>query len=168
MTSTETTSLKAFPLFSSLTNEEFEELISIGHLMRVAKGDAIIEPSTRSKGLFVVVHGHATCTLPLYQGGEASLISFSPGEFFGELSILDGGFSTTAVTSEDDAMLFCIERTAFDALRNAGSPTAYKVIRAIAPSLCKRLRLLNARLAEIYTHPQHYLEATSHGSGGAS
>ena len=168
MTSTDTTSLKMFSLFSSLTDEEFDELTSIGHLMRVAKGDAIIEPSTRSNGLFLVIHGHATCTLPLYQGGEASLIGFTSGDFLGELSILDGGFSTTAVTSEEDTVLFCIERTAFDSLRNAGSATAYKIIRAIAPSLCKRLRLLNARLAEIYTHPQHYLDATIHRSSGTS
>jgi CRP-like cAMP-binding protein len=63
-------------------------------------------------------------------------VTLSPGDFFGEMSLLDGGPRSATVTAETAARLLVIRRRDFARLLRE----VPEITRAILAVLCRRLR----------------------------
>ncbi len=148
---------KAIPLFKALTPAEVDEIVKVSRLFRAAAGTVVLEEGTEGLGMFVVVSGQVSARLRLFQGDEALLATLGKGDVFGELSLIDSGPVSATVTAVEDSILYFIERQQFDALRAALRPAAFKVLRAVAPTICDRLRAINNRVEEMFSNPERHL-----------
>jgi CRP-like cAMP-binding protein len=81
-------------------------------------------------GLFVIVDGEAKVTI----GGKLKT-KLGPGEFFGEIALLDGGPRTATVTAETDVKLLGLTEWVFRGLLQEHPAIAVKTLQAMAGRL---------------------------------
>lgn len=99
--------LAAVPLFSGLTEEQL--LLVVKHLRRRSyeERDVIVRRDSPGDALFIIVSGKVKVSYLEEEGeGETIIAVFRAGDFFGELSILDGeGRSADVVALEPTEVL---------------------------------------------------------------
>lgn len=149
---------RAVPLFSALSREELGELMAISRLFKAPKNFTILEEGKPGHGMYVIVHGMVQCRLGLFQGDDTHLANLYKGDVFGEMSLIDDQPVSATVTTVNECILYHIDKDKFTALRNQLSPTAFKLLRAIAPTICERLRAINMRIGEIFSEPQKHMK----------
>lgn len=149
----------AVPLFRALTPNEMDEIVKISRLVKAESGKVIVQEGEEGRGMFVIVRGRAQARLQLYQGDDTHLAMLVAGDVIGELSLIDGQPTSATVTALEDCVLYFVERAAFSALRDALRPAAFKVLRGIAPIICERLRVINSRMEDMFSEPEHHLRA---------
>jgi CRP-like cAMP-binding protein len=100
----EIATLKAIPLFGSLSDKELKKLVPLFHERSFAAGHVIAEEGARGMGFFVIETGSARVTAH----GEARA-SLGPGSYFGEIAALDPGPRAATVTAETDLTAYLLD-----------------------------------------------------------
>ena len=95
--------------------------------------ETILEKEDPPERAYLVVDGLCKVVAPGPQGKDTTLDLFGPGEFLGELSILDGGGRSARVVAVSNTQLLAIERAAFLELLET------------CPALCRQLLVVMAR-----------------------
>ena len=148
---------KAVPLFATLTTEELDEIVRISRLFKAPKGYTILEEGKPGHGMYVIVHGMCTCRMRLFQGDDTHLANLYKGDVFGEMSLIDDGPVSATVTTVNDCILYHIDKARFTELRENLSPSAFKILRSLGPTICDRLRAINSRIGEIFSEPEKHM-----------
>jgi CRP-like cAMP-binding protein len=121
-------------LFSTCTKKELRQLAAICERVNVPEGEAIVREGDPGRDFYVLLDGTAEAT-----SGGAVLNRLGPGDFFGELALLDGGPRSATVTTTSPADLILMSRSDFNALVTEEAPS-------VAP---KMLAMLGGRLREV-------------------
>ena len=79
------------PLFAELTPGEREDLRRLLQPRRFAAHEAVCWIGESGDEFYIVESGHVVICYPNEEGHEVTLAVLGPGQFFGELSLLDGG-----------------------------------------------------------------------------
>lgn len=140
--------IRKTPLFSQLTAEERAEIESIGRVVRARAGSTLIRQGDEAGGMSVVIEGRVRVDLELPDGRRETLATLSRGDVFGELSLLDRFPRSASAVAASDSLVFLLNGTEFDRIRQAYRPAAFKILRAIGPILCRRLRSVNQAIGE--------------------
>ena len=88
-------SLPDSPLFAFSTPRERRGLACLGTDVRVEAGSVLTPEGHTGREFFIVKEGEATCSIRGLPRAR-----FHPGDFFGEMALLDGGPRTATVTAE--------------------------------------------------------------------
>lgn len=129
--------LRLHPFFSSLTEGDARKVILRMHVRRIPTGRVIFHRDEPGDGLYGIVSGRVAFTVDSPDGKELTLNVLGPGEFFGEIALLDGkGRSATAVARDPCELLF-ISRAEFMAFFRERPEALIHVVEL----LCERLRL---------------------------
>lgn len=89
------------PLLARLTGPDLRALASRGRVRRYTSGTTIFREGDRGDSLHVVIEGSVRVTVVSTRGEEATVALLGPGEFVGDLALLDGlPRSANAVASE--------------------------------------------------------------------
>jgi CRP/FNR family cyclic AMP-dependent transcriptional regulator len=98
--------LKRIPLFSDLAEQELELLADTLRRRAFAKGMIIFHKDSPGQTLYVIESGKVRIFILSESGQEISVNIYGPGDFFGELALLDGlPRSAGAVVMEDTVTL---------------------------------------------------------------
>jgi len=89
------TALAAVPLFDGLSKRHLRRLAEDADVVAFGRGRAIVEEGQAGEAMFVVLGGSAR----VLRGGR-KVGALVPGDFFGELSALDGGPRTASVVTD--------------------------------------------------------------------
>jgi len=124
------------PLFAELTERDLESLAGAARIHRYREGEAIVTEGDTSGGLYVVVSGAAQAVKG--EGGDKPKVvgAFGPGDFFGEMSIVDDAPRSATVRATEDAECVAIRRSDFQE-ELAKRP---EIAVAMLPELVRRLR----------------------------
>lgn len=124
-------------LFGGCTRKELQELASITTGVDIHAGQVLCQEGHVGSEFFVVATGDATVTI---DGDYVATIG--PGEFFGEMALLDGGRRGATVTATTDMHVLVMSRHEFVVLL-ADVPT---VSRRMLEALSSRLRTADMQL----------------------
>ena len=118
-----TESLRRVPLFAGLDRKELELLSKLIKEQRYGAGTTIVKAGASGHGLYIIKEGH----IAVIRGGER-VASLGPGQFFGEISVLDGGPRTADVTAESDAVCLTLVSWEVKPLLMENASITYKML----------------------------------------
>jgi CRP/FNR family cyclic AMP-dependent transcriptional regulator len=125
--------VKGIPLFSDLGRKEIDELARTFKERTFTRGDVIAAEGQRGIGFFVIESGNARVT----HGGE-DRITLGPGDYFGEIALIDDGPRTASVTADTDLKCWGLTSWEFKPLVETNAEIAWKLLEGLA----KRVRAL--------------------------
>ncbi len=138
--------LAAVPLFAGLDEADLDSLRRAVRPRRFRRGEVVFHLGDPGDALFVVSSGAIKITLPSEGGEEAILATLRPGDFFGELALLDGApRSATAVALEPTETLV-LPRERFREL----VATQPAIRDALLAALARELRRLTVHVEELH------------------
>lgn len=141
--------LAKFELFHGLNAQEIESLERCVQRHVYQEGDLVFSADSTGHELMLISRGEVKVSLPLANGKTIHLTTFSRGQFFGEMSFLDGRAHSADIHATRETELLAIDRKAFATVA-AGDPVmSISVMRAVALAIADRLRHANAELREM-------------------
>ena len=126
-----TESLRAVPLFSGLDRKELQSLGKIAKEQRYPAGEAIVKAGAGGHGLYIIKEGNVS----VIRDGR-TVAKFGPGQFFGEIAVLDAGPRTADVRADTDTTCITLISWEIKPLLMANAGITYKMLQEVI----KRLR----------------------------
>ncbi len=103
--SEEAQSLALVPLFKRLEPHELEKLAEEIDQVNYRAGETIFNEHDHGDGLYVLENGSVRIWVVDEDVNEVTLAELKPGEFFGELAVLDQGERSSSATAITDTHL---------------------------------------------------------------
>jgi CRP/FNR family cyclic AMP-dependent transcriptional regulator len=122
--------LAGVPLFSACSKRELALIARAAKEVSHKAGKVIAREGERGIGLFLILEGKASVTI-----GGKSKANLGPGDFFGEIALLDGGPRTATVTATTDVRLAGITEWVFHGLLREHPSIALKTLESMAGRL---------------------------------
>jgi len=128
--------IRSVPLFSTLTDDEFSPLAHIFVVKAYRKNQVIFLEEETGTYMYLVLSGKVKVAKAGAGGKETILAIHRAGDFFGEMSLLDGKTAPATVSAMEDSKIISVSGTDFHKylLHNE------KVMLQIIQVLCARLR----------------------------
>ena len=125
--------LRRVPLFNDCTDQELRRIADISRIVETPAGTVMTEIGTPGDSFFFIIDGRVSVQTPVGIGDP-----LRPGDFFGEMSLLDGEARSATVTAVTDLRLLVVDRLHFWRLLNE-TPD---LVRRILMVLSRRVRRL--------------------------
>jgi CRP/FNR family cyclic AMP-dependent transcriptional regulator len=122
--------LAKVPLFSGCSKRDLQTIARVVKDIDHAAGTVIAREGEPGIGLFVIVEGQADVTI----GGKKKT-TLAPGDFFGEIALLDGGPRTATVSAVTDVKLLGLTEWVFRGLMQEHPSIAIKTLQQMASRL---------------------------------
>ena|SRR3990170_5067357 len=132
--------LKQQSLFSDIDSEGLEKLSKIVEKLSLKKGEQLFKEKDDTRGVFLLHSGKVEISRVTADGWRQTLTVVTPGDFFGELSILERRHHVASAVAVEDAELFLIPKEEFDRLMEQDTKLACYILRRIAMEMSKKLR----------------------------
>jgi CRP/FNR family cyclic AMP-dependent transcriptional regulator len=122
--------LRSVPLFQGLSERELVEILRAGRELEFAPGESIVEHGLKAMDFYVILDGEAKLEVP---GGRTATLG--PGDYFGEISLLDGGPRTATITAETRVWTLRLDRSRFIPLLDRHGSIGRKILAEMAARL---------------------------------
>jgi len=142
--------LKYIPLFSELSEKDLREIIKLAVRQVYKKDNMILIEEEIGSTMFIILEGRVKISRISEEGREVILSILSEGDFFGEMSILDGQNRSANVVTLDDSKIMIIRREDFLQMLHDYPQIAINLLKELAHRLrrsdsqIKSLSLQNA------------------------
>ena len=133
--------LASVPLLSRLDRKTLKRLAETGKRRTYAPGEEIVREGTTGSALYIVLSGRAQVERKGAQGPLAGLI---PGDFFGELALLENHERTASVVAAEETECLLLVAWEFTALLKEHPQIAVPIMEALIARLHKRERHIPA------------------------
>lgn len=138
------TKLKGLNLFHEFTGDEMQSFLELVDPLTVKAGDTIVKQDEHGDCMFVVVTGNAR-VIHRKEGKQFELAALGPGDFFGELALVDEGPRSADVEAVEDCQMLQISQSVIRALAGVYPSAAFKLLIAVGRVLVSRLRKGNQK-----------------------
>lgn len=128
--------LQSIPLFSSLSEEE---LSKIGEKITVSsykRNEVIFHEEDTNEIMYIILSGKVKVVQTSEEGREIILALHKPGDFFGEMSLIDGKTAPATVMATENSAIAIISKKEFYSLLFLQN----KVVLNLLKIFCGRLR----------------------------
>ncbi len=126
-----------FRFLPNSRNESLEKIAKLGVRQKYKKGNVVVIEQESGAALFVIVSGKVKIVRMDEDGREVILSIFGPGEFFGEMSLLDGMARSASVIATEKSELLMIHRRDFLELLHEFPSVAISLLAELAMRLRK-------------------------------
>jgi uncharacterized membrane protein len=139
--------LAAISLFKDLSPEALEKMSTLLENVAFKTGDIVFHEHDKGDALYVVHSGRVRIWVHDEDAKDVTLAELVPGEFFGEMSVLDGGERSANATVSADALLHRLTRRDFEEFLLSHPQAALEVIRGITARLRQTNLLVSQRIS---------------------
>jgi CRP/FNR family cyclic AMP-dependent transcriptional regulator len=144
--SEEAQALARIPLFGRLDQTELETLAESVDQVKYKAGEAIFHENDVGDALYVIDEGSVRIWVHDADVKEVTLSELRPGEFLGEMAVLDGGERSANATAMVDSTLHRLSRDNFHDFLIRYPHAATDVIREVAARLRQTNQLVSQRV----------------------
>ena len=141
------TVLESTPLFEGLSHRDWRMLADLFHLRRYSPGEIIFEEGTPGLGMYVILSGEV-CITSQADGREVILATLGPGDFFGELSLIDEIERSANARAEGKTELIGLFRPHLRELMMHRPKLGVRMYERLAKVIVRRMREANRLLIE--------------------
>jgi CRP-like cAMP-binding protein len=128
--------LAAVPMFASCTKRELQRLARAGDEMEFPAGRRLVDQGATGREAFFILEGTATV-----RRGNRKVATLGPGDWFGELALLDHQPRTASVTTDTPVKVYVLDSRHFEGVLDDIPGLSRKLLAQLAG----RLRELDAK-----------------------
>jgi CRP/FNR family transcriptional regulator, cyclic AMP receptor protein len=136
-------------LFKGSSMDELQLASGLFQERLIKSNTTIFTEKMPTESLYIVKSGNVRISIMAGEGEEKTLLQLGPGEFFGELALLQEGSRMVTARSETAVELLLITRKDFQMLMDVDPRTASRMLLAITTLLAMRVKAYNAQLKDI-------------------
>ena len=127
--------IRRVPLFSLLTGEQAQAVAEGVVKRRYRRGEVIVEQGTKSNALFILLTGRARVVTADSRGREVILAVLQPGDYLGEMSLIDNEPHSATVRAEVQCDALVLGRPEFTRCMPENSSLSYAIMRGLVTRL---------------------------------
>jgi CRP-like cAMP-binding protein len=135
-------------LFRGVSPQALDDLVRRLQVRSRPAGSVLVAQDEPGDALFVIAQGRVKVALFGENGRELTLSILQPGDFFGEMSLLDSRPRSANVVALDDTIVLALSRDGFRAHLAAHPQTAVNILGELA----NRLRRADETIAQLALH----------------
>ncbi len=140
-----TTVLRTVPLFAGLSDEQLRLLVGVVTRRNVARGTIVIVEGDPTDSLYIIIAGRLKVMMSDTEGKEVILAMLGPGEFFGEMGLIDDSPRSATVMAVEPCDLIVITKREFKKILADNFEMAMTVMRG----LVRRLRDADRKIGSL-------------------
>jgi CRP-like cAMP-binding protein len=137
--------IRRVPLFSMLTTSQAESVAQAVIKRRYKRGESIVEQGKKSNALAIILTGRARVVTTDARGREVILATLHPGDYVGEMSLIDNEPHSATVRADVQADVLVVGRPEFARCLPENSSMAYAVMKG----LVQRLRQADRKIESL-------------------
>jgi CRP-like cAMP-binding protein len=137
--------LQRVPFLAALSDGDRRQLAGAARRRSFPRGRTVFNKDDPGETLFIIEGGSVRIYLPSPQGADLTLAVLGPGDFFGDMALLDGGPRSASAAAIEDTDLLALDRADFTALLHSRPQAAMAVLAAIT----RRLREADEMAADL-------------------
>lgn len=122
--------LRRVGLLSACNDKELRSIARLITEVDVDPGEALCREGETGREFFLIAQGRAKVA-----SKGRTRVELGPGQFFGEMSLLDAGPRTATVTAQTPMTLYVLDAREFSSMLEASPGVARKILRALATRL---------------------------------
>ncbi|WP_119154930.1 Crp/Fnr family transcriptional regulator [Caldimonas tepidiphila] len=127
--------IRRVPLFSMLTNVQAEAVAEGVVKRRFRRGEIIVEQGRKTNALFILLTGRARVLTSDSRGREVILAMLQPGDYVGEMSLIDNEPHSATVRAEVQTDVLVLGRPEFSRCLPESSSLSYAILRGLVARL---------------------------------
>jgi CRP-like cAMP-binding protein len=127
--------IRRVPLFSMLTNDQAQGIADSVVKRRFRRGEIIVEHGKKSNALFILLTGRARVLTSDSRGREVILAVLQPGDYVGEMSLIDNEPHSATVRAEVQTDMLILGRAEFARCLPENSSLSYAIMRGLVSRL---------------------------------
>jgi CRP/FNR family transcriptional regulator, cyclic AMP receptor protein len=141
--------LRSIGLFGAMSDEVLTHLTSHLSVTTPSAGDVVFREGDEASDLYVVISGEVEVLKRSKRGVDARVALLGPGDWFGEMSIVDVQPRSATVRALAPGRLLRITAADLDALYRHDVKSYALIVLNIARELSRRLRVADGILADL-------------------
>ncbi|HXG57628.1 MAG TPA: Crp/Fnr family transcriptional regulator [Thermoanaerobaculia bacterium] len=138
---------RKFALFAELDERELASIAAVAKTRRYAKDDVVFHADESGDVFCLIREGQVKITMISPEGKEIILSMLGPGDFFGEMALLDDEPRSATVVALEPLELVTIWRSDFLQILSEN----FSITRKVLAELSKRLRSASNRIESLAT-----------------
>ncbi|MBK6520613.1 MAG: cyclic nucleotide-binding domain-containing protein [Polyangiaceae bacterium] len=136
-------------LFGGLDKPVLEEFVQRLPILRLMPGEVVFREGETGRELFVLLQGEMEVVKQSKSQRESRVAMFGPGDWFGEMSILDVMPRSATVRALAPAQVLKMSASDLEALYRRDIKAYAIVVLNVAREMSRRLRVADAILADV-------------------
>ena len=137
--------IRRVPLFSMLTASQAEAVAEAVIKRRFKRGELVVEQGKKSNALFIILTGRCRVFTSDARGREVILANLQPGDYIGEMSLIDNEPHSASVRAEVQTDALMLGRLEFARCLPENTSMAYAVMKG----LVQRLRSADRKIESL-------------------
>lgn len=137
--------LRSMPIFEALSVERLVPIARVAVFRKVPRGAAVLHAGDRTDFVYFILSGVLKVLVSDEEGREVILSSLGPGEFFGEMGVLDDNPRSATVVANTPCELIVISKADFKRCLAENFDVSLYIMR----SLVKRLRSADRKIENL-------------------
>jgi len=138
--------LEGVPFFQTLDGDERAAVAALMKAARFTAGATVFREKEPGGVLYVIRAGKVELSVVGEDGAKVVVDVLAPGEFFGEMSLLDGGGRSTSAVAVEEVEAYSLSREEFLGLLRRRADVALDVMAALARRFRKTDELLRRKV----------------------
>jgi CRP-like cAMP-binding protein len=129
--------MKRVPLFAKMPDSEVSQIGDQCVCRECKKDQVILVEEELGQTFFIILHGMVKVTRTSDEGREVIITMLRAGDFFGELSLLDGKGRSATVVAMEDSELLTLRRSEFLLLLEQYPMISVELLKVLADRIRK-------------------------------
>jgi len=142
--------LKQVPLFTNLTPEHLSLIAGLAAAKELKAGEHIFREGEIGAEMFVIAQGKVRISKTVPGIGEESLAILEPGNYFGEMALVDDTPRSADATAHSNCTLYAIQKADLEQLMAQHKDLAYELLWTFVRTLSARLRETNDKIKAFF------------------
>src|SRR6476469_10564447 len=139
--------LRSVPLFASLDDDSARDLRNLLSEKAVPQNTRLFRQGDKGDAMYLIESGRVRISIRDQQEEEVTLAELAQGDFFGEMSIIDGRQRSADAKVIEDAQLAILSRDAFLSFVRSNPDVALEMLSALTDRLRRTDELLRSRVS---------------------
>jgi CRP/FNR family cyclic AMP-dependent transcriptional regulator len=122
--------LQRVPLLADLSTAEVQQIALLFKERHFSQGETVVKEGSDGAAFFLIESGEATVSV-----GGAERANLTPGDYFGEIALIDEGVRSATITATTDLVCYGLTFWEFQPLLIENGAIGWKMLQSLAKKL---------------------------------